>query len=150
MKNIEIENYDLHEAHCTRFLYLCDICNEVVKKSDKEHHISKYHQKSDCKFCFQSFFPTELVLHESICNAKGIQCLYCGAVYELSILINHEDMCGNRTEKCGICNKFVILKSLENHQDMCIKSLEKSPKNYKRKPENDNPSKPSLKHSKKK
>ncbi|OMJ72241.1 hypothetical protein SteCoe_29350 [Stentor coeruleus] len=123
-KDIPSEIFELHEAHCSRFIVLCTQCKQSIPKIKKKDHDKEFHKKAKCPYCSESIDITELPLHKTICNAKPRPCLYCGAIMDLQSLLDHEDHCGSRTEACDICGKNIVIKDLPEHFQNCIEMME--------------------------
>ncbi|XP_075417274.1 XIAP-associated factor 1 isoform X2 [Tenrec ecaudatus] len=100
-RSVASAHFALHEAHCTRFLVLCPVCEEPVpKKKLKEHTEDKHTEATECRM-------------------RQVQCKFCELTVSFNKLEDHEYKCGSRTELCPDCNKFIQLCKLAYHKDTC-------------------------------
>jgi hypothetical protein len=139
--------FELHEVHCTRYLFACEKCGEVLKKTEKDQHQKDLHSQIKCEFCSLSLESTELKVHIKVCPAKERSCLYCTAIFDLYNLTQHENSCGNRTDLCDICGKYIRLNMMEEHIIECIENNTLESSSKKRKPVSVNPGKKKLKNN---
>lgn len=140
-----MEVFVLHEAHCIRFLYLCELCNAIVPKKLKLSHDETNHRLEECEYCVQKFEAKKLSLHKTGCKARPRPCLYCGGFFDLYSLINHEDTCGNRTEYCSQCGCYIKIKEYDEHINLCFLQESLYPGSLKQKPRSPPPAKKKLK-----
>lgn len=141
--------FELHTAHCERFLYRCTECGEVLPKTQQQKHEQELHTKVKCPYCEEMLTKDNIQAHKTRCDFKPKPCQFCTVEMPLVSLIEHEEDCGNRTEECTDCKKFVRVKDFPRHiaydckgQIEEVKTNEKkiTVKNPKKKPEPENES----------
>jgi hypothetical protein len=94
----------------------------VFLKSELQSH-QESHKKTPCKHCRKEFEQAALQEHETHCDRKKVECVYCLQMVEKGHVCQkipkncafcnvnvpndayneHLYMCGNRTERCNIC-----------------------------------------------
>ncbi|CAL1571184.1 unnamed protein product [Knipowitschia caucasica] len=57
-------NFTLHESHCSRFLCVCDACDESVPKSELQKHKDEQHTKVRCSKCKKKMERRFITEHE--------------------------------------------------------------------------------------
>lgn len=118
-KPIEIPKFRIHEATCARNNYKCPDCNEIVPKSEKEHHDQEYHSivslcwlieisQIQCEFCKDFECEKSLIKdHLEYCEMKPKECKFCELKIPREQYDEHFKICGSKTKQCPDCKQHV-------------------------------------------
>ncbi|CAG9332326.1 unnamed protein product [Blepharisma stoltei] len=120
-KSVSPSVYDLHIAHCERFIFQC-ICGDTVSIKDSEAHMALKHKSTECVYCQAKMDAWELNTHS--CPHNFFQCPFCECIFSEFESTDHEDLCSIRTEQCHKCLAYVMRKDLKEHlENECMPSL---------------------------
>ncbi|XP_052051860.1 XIAP-associated factor 1 isoform X2 [Apodemus sylvaticus] len=123
-RSVSSLHFTLHEAHCLRFLVLCQECEEPIPESKMKAHMEAVHQQEIGPM--SSNFPQT---KES--QQHPAKCKFCELAVQLSNLDVHESHCGSQTEHCPHCKQPIPRRALAQHRDVCL-SAEGRPEEGKR------------------
>lgn len=76
-RDIEASKFRMHEIGCARNNYKCQVCGEIVAKTEKEEHDKEAHTKVPCQYCKAELERKNLLKHENACEFKPRECRYC-------------------------------------------------------------------------
>ena len=120
-KEVPVENYLMHSAHCKRNIQLCPLCGQAISRKDAKEHLEEYHEKIDCVHCGQKTTRIDEENHlASECTKALIPCHYCDILLPREKMSKHQDFCGSRTELCEKCNRYVMMRDLQKHETSCL------------------------------
>ena len=114
-KEIQSENFPLHEVLCQKNNVKCTKCDEFVFKLSMAEHM-KEHELKTCENCEIDFESKHFDSH--ICTNPAKTCKYCEAVLKPSLFVDHLPQCESRTQECLKCLRFVMNKDWESHQEL--------------------------------
>lgn len=124
-KNVPITSFETHSLFCMRNNMLCEICGQLIRKSEKQAHHDEFHKEMKCA-CGQMVEFYLLSEHKkNECPLRVVKCKYCLLNVKYKDLLQHEKACGSRTEKCEKCNRYIMISDLENHTNCVAKEEEK-------------------------
>lgn len=104
-----------HTAFCRRNNMICDMCEQVIRATDRQSHFEEVHKGVTC-VCGEGMELRFLASHkQQECLHRLRACKFCKLKKKLVDLPEHEDYCGSRTEKCPKCQRFVSIKDLAPH-----------------------------------
>ncbi|KAK7882808.1 hypothetical protein WMY93_028982 [Mugilogobius chulae] len=119
-KAVAEANFALHESHCSRFLRLCQDCNENVPVSEMEQHRQEQHTQVKCPKCRKKMERRLLPEHqEEECPERVQPCVFCELEMTWTQLQQHALACGSRTERCPDCDRYIKLSDREEHSRAC-------------------------------
>lgn len=110
--SVPYSSFDLHEVHCSRFLYKCS-CDEIIHIHSKSLHIEQFHSPHTCPYCNQIFEFWQKPFHD--CPIKLIQCETCELSLTQDQYNHHLSICLMRTVQCIDCKKFFKVTEINNH-----------------------------------
>jgi len=114
-RDIELSKHRMHEIGCARMNYKCNVCGEIVAKSEKEEHDKEAHTKVICQYCQLEFSKKDHQQHEGDCSFKPKPCKYCDQVVKYEEYEKHTSYCGSKTKRCPTCQHNVCLKDEDMH-----------------------------------
>lgn len=119
-KHIPTSTYEMHSLFCLRNNMLCEICGQLIRKSEKQAHHDEFHKemKCNCGKMVEFYLLAEHKMTE--CPHRIVKCKYCMLNMKFKDLSQHEQACGTRTEKCEKCNRYIMISELENHLNLKI------------------------------
>jgi hypothetical protein len=119
---IEKFSYELHTAHCFRFLHACP-CGQIISTKSNHDHQKKFHLKIECQYCDIILEYWEKDKHQ--CPKQYIQCRVCSLLLPPCELPGHQTLCELRTTQCSQCKQYFKYLDIKKHEaENCMPALE--------------------------
>lgn len=129
-RGVPIGAYSMHELSCARMNWHCDECDVVIKRSEREEHISAEHIDLTCELCGEDV-PKRMMGDHKLkdCSRRTVGCNYCDLTFPYNELFEHEAKCGSHTERCDDCKRWIQKRDLARHMVTCAEERSKPKEN---------------------
>ena len=110
-KTVSADVFEIHTAHCERFVRTCS-CGDLVSLKQQQSHSLRRHSLGRCPFCHEVLETWQLENH----SCPVWECPFCSVQLAESQAAEHEEHCGSRTHQCATCKAFVKLRTWSEHE----------------------------------
>mmetsp|Transcript_16605 Transcript_16605/g.26990 ORF Transcript_16605/g.26990 Transcript_16605/m.26990 type:complete len:466 (+) Transcript_16605:74-1471(+) len=115
-KDIPTQRFTLHSMQCARLNVWCEKCQAVIKRSEFQEHMDKFHKMVKCSACNMSMESGQLEEHaKSACPHRLVTCKWCGVQIEYISKGDHQRICGAKTIACRICGISLSRRAMDRH-----------------------------------
>lgn len=116
-RSIAKQSLDIHKIHCLKNYFICKMCNQVVKITEKKIHEDTQHKIIDCDICKEKMEFYKFKIHQETC--KKVQCIFCKMEFEPLKIHSHQIKCSFIEEQCLDCGNLCMRKYMIEHLKSC-------------------------------